>query len=489
MVLEKNKIYFKNTLTKKIEVFRPNKKKTVGMYHCGPTVYNRAHLGNLAAYIFADVLRRFFEEIGYSVTQVINITDVGHLTDDADAGDDKMESQAQKTGEKVSNISEKYTNLFISDLKKLNIRVEKIIFPRATDHIKEQIDMILKMEKAGYTYKTSDGIYYNTQKYSDYGILGGINIQGLKEGARVEINSEKINHTDFALWKFSPINEKRQQEWNSPWGIGFPGWHIECSAMAKKYLGPNFDIHTGGIEHIPIHHNNEIAQSVATDNKILANYWLHINHLMLNGNKISKSLGNVVYIEDLERENIDASVFRYWFLTSHYSSSSNFSWEAIRATQKPFKRIVRLIETQLSRKTNRNLIQKLFGWATKEINQKYFEKALIALKHDMGTPEAIAVVSEIINDDSIDDAVKAKTILKIDKILGIGFEKIANQNITKRTLASKIPEEIINLAEERKIARSNREFIKADSLRTEIINLGYEIIDKDNDYIISKGNS
>lgn len=489
----KNKdIYFKNTLTRRLEIFKPNSQKKVGMYHCGPTVYNRAHLGNLTAYIFADVLRRFFEELGYEVKQVINITDVGHLTDDANDGEDKMESQAKKTGEKITSIAEKYTNIFVSDLKKLNIDTSKILFPKATEHISEQIDLILKMEKAGYTYKTSDGIYYNTKKYVDYGILGGINIEGLKEGARIAVNSEKINSTDFALWKFSKKDEHRQQEWESPWGIGFPGWHIECSAMSRKYLGPNFDIHTGGIEHIPIHHNNEIAQSVASDNQILANYWLHLNHLMLNGSKISKSLGNVIYTDHLEKENLSIAVFRYWFLTSHYSTSSNFSWEALRGAQKPFDRIVKQISNHLSKNNNSNFLQKIIRKPFDEIDKIYYEKALSALKHDMGTPEAIAVISEIINDVNLKEDVKAETILKIDKILGIGFEKIAQEllvkNEIKNKLGVKIPNEIIELAEMRKKARLNKDFEAADNFRKQIMEKGYAIVDKNENYEINKSN-
>lgn len=466
MDLKKHKIYFNNTLSGEIETFIPNRRKKVGMYHCGPTVYNKAHVGNLCAYIFADVLRRLFEEQGYEVNQVINITDVGHLTNDRDDGDDKIESESKKTGETAVSIAQKYTDLFFQDLRNLNIEVDKITFPKATDHITEQIELIQTIEKNGFTYKISDGIYFDTKKFEDYGKLGGIDLEGLQAGARVELNAEKRNPTDFALWKFSKTDKKRQQEWNSPWGVGFPGWHIECSAMSKKYLGMNFDIHTGGIDHVATHHNNEIAQSQAADGQLLANYWMHVNHIMLNGQKISKSIGNVVTIDEFAQKNIPPAVFRYWYLTSHYGTSANFTWETITSTQKAFDKIVNLIsETKQSKK----------------INKKYYKKALKELNHDVGTPEAIAVIWEIINDNSLEKDEKVSTILKIDNILGIGFA-LESKKIQDKP--ENIPNEVIKLAEQRKTARLNKDFDTADSLRSKINELGFGIKDIGENYAI-----
>src|SRR3989344_3937428 len=264
-------IYFYNTLTQKKEEFRVLKLPEVRMYNCGPTVYDFAHIGNLFSYVFADTIKRVLIYNGLEVRQIINITDVGHLTGDnegdADSGEDRIEKGAKREKKTAREITEMYTNAFLEDLRLLNIDVESITFPRATDHIAEQIAFIETLTEKSYTYKTSDGIYFDTSMFRDYGKLGNINIKGLEEGSRVAVNPEKRNSTDFALWKFSKPEEQRQQEWPSPWGIGFPGWHIECSAMSTKYLGKSFDIHTGGIDHIPVHHNNEIAQSEAATGK------------------------------------------------------------------------------------------------------------------------------------------------------------------------------------------------------------------------------
>lgn len=285
-------LFLFNTLTRKKEKFVPLKDKLVTMYNCGPTVYERPHIGNLRAYIFADTLRRVLEFNGYKVKQIINITDVGHLTSDADTGEDKIEKSAQEKQKSAFEIARFYEDLFKQDLNKLNIK-KPFKFPRATEHIKEMINLVQILEKKGYTYKTSDGIYFDTSKFKNYGKLAGLDKKNLKPGARVEVNPEKKNPYDFALWKFSPKDVKRQMEWKSPWGIGFPGWHIECSAMAMKYLGTTLDIHTGGIDHIDIHHTNEIAQSESATGKKFVRYWLHCNFLMVEGQKMSKSLGNI----------------------------------------------------------------------------------------------------------------------------------------------------------------------------------------------------
>jgi cysteinyl-tRNA synthetase len=278
-----------NTASRKVEDFKPIKDGEVGIYSCGPTVYHYAHIGNLRAYVFADILRRSFVSADYKVKHIINITDVGHLVGDGDGGEDKLEKGAEREGKSAWEVAKFYTDSFMEDLQSLNIDTNEYTFPRATDNIKEQIGLISALEIDGYTYKTSDGIYFDTSKFSHYGDFAHLNIEGQKSGARVEENKEKKNITDFALWKFSPALEQRQMEWDSPWGKGFPGWHIECSAMSMKYLGNHFDIHTGGIDHIPVHHTNEIAQSECVTGEKYVNYWMHVNFLHDSTGKMSKS--------------------------------------------------------------------------------------------------------------------------------------------------------------------------------------------------------
>ncbi|MBP9763352.1 MAG: cysteine--tRNA ligase [Candidatus Pacebacteria bacterium] len=453
------KTFFHNTLSGEIELFEPIKTGEVSMYHCGPTVYSKAHIGNMRAYIFADILKRFFLYQGYKVNQVINITDVGHLTDDGDGGDDKVEKKAREAKLRAQDIINEVTKYFFDDLKLLNINTENTLFPKATDHIKEQIEMIQILEKKGHTYQTSDGIYFDTSTYPPYGKLGNINLENLKEGARVEINEEKKNPTDFALWKFSKLEDKRQQEWESPWGIGFPGWHIECSAMSKKYLGETFDIHTGGIDHIPVHHNNEIAQSESANGKEQANFWLHFKHILINNEKISKSLGNDIYIDDLLKKNISPLAYRYWLLTADYKTQINFTWEALIASKTAYEKLV----IQISNFEKGG-----------EINSTYKDKFLKSLNDDLNTPQAIATIWELLKNSSVSEKDKKATILDFDKVLGLNLEAISN-------LASKIqinvPDTVQQLINEREQSRKIGDFIKADALREMIIDEGYDIKD------------
>ncbi len=453
------KTFFHNTLSGEIELFEPIKTGEVSMYHCGPTVYSKAHIGNMRAYIFADILKRFFLYQGYKVNQVINITDVGHLTDDGDGGDDKVEKKAREAKLRAQDIINEVTKYYFDDLKLLNINTENTLFPKATDHIKEQIEMIQILEKKGHTYQTSDGIYFDTSTYPPYGKLGNINLENLKEGARVEINEEKKNPTDFALWKFSKLEDKRQQEWESPWGIGFPGWHIECSAMSKKYLGETFDIHTGGIDHIPVHHNNEIAQSESANGKEQANFWLHFKHILINNEKISKSLGNDIYIDDLLKKNISPLAYRYWLLTADYKTQINFTWEALIASKTAYEKLV----IQISNFEKGG-----------EINSTYKDKFLKSLNDDLNTPQAIATIWELLKNSSVSEKDKKATILDFDKVLGLNLEAISN-------LASKIqinvPDTVQHLINEREQSRKIGDFIKADALREMIIDEGYDIKD------------
>jgi cysteinyl-tRNA synthetase len=460
-------IHLYNTLSGKLEEFKPVKKGVVSMYHCGPTVYNRAHLGNMRPYVFADVLRRFFEYHGFEVNQVINITDVGHLTDDGDDGIDKVEKSAKEQKKTAKEITEDYTNKFFNDLDLLNIDKSKIKFPKATEHIEEQIEMIKQLEVKGFTYRISDGIYFDTSKFKDYGKLGNIKIDQLKEGARVEKNKEKKNPTDFALWKFSKPEENRQQEWPSPWGTGFPGWHIECSAMSKKYLGETFDIHTGGIEHIPTHHNNEIAQSESITNKPQANYWLHHNHILIENQKISKSLGNTLFLEDLEKEDISPLAYRYWLLTGEYRTLMNFSWQSGMAAQKAYQRLIRILVSS----PDNGVIEK-----------KYQEKFIEYLDDNLNTASAISVIWDLIKDSSVKDEDKKTTIFNFDKIFGLNLEAVSN---LAKKLQENTPENIKKMAEERELARKAKNFQKADILRDMIEEDGYSVKDTEEGFEIS----
>jgi cysteinyl-tRNA synthetase len=446
-------IYFKNTLTGTIEEFKPldPQSKLVGMYNCGPTVYGKPHIGNLRAYIFADLIKNTLIYNGYKVNQVINITDVGHLVSDEDEGADKVEEQAKKESIRAQDITKRYTQDFLNALQALNIDTSTIQFPKASDHISEQIEMIQNLELKGYTYIISDGVYFDTSKFADYGKLGNINLAGLKEGARVDINIEKKNNTDFALWKFS--KEARQQEWNSPWGLGFPGWHIECSAMAAKYLGDTFDIHTGGIDHIPTHHQNEIAQSVCTHNKPLANYWLHVNHITIDGKKISKSIGNTLYLEDLEQEKIQPTDYKYLLYTAHYSTLLNFTIESAHAAK------------------NARYIIKNFIINTKDggkVIESYKQEFLSYINNDLNTAKAIALLFTLIKDKIITDEDKRATILDFDTVLKLDL---------LNDVVIGIPQNILELAQRRKNARDNKDFALADALRIKIEELGFEVKD------------
>jgi cysteinyl-tRNA synthetase len=456
-------IYLKNTLSGIVEEFKPIDSKKIGMYNCGPTVYGKVHVGNMRAYIFADLIKNILIYNGYPVHQVINITDVGHLVSDNDEGADKVEEQAKKEHIDATVITQKYTEYFMEKLKELNIDSSTIDFPKASDNISEQINLIKVLEEKGFTYTTSDGVYFDTAKFPAYGELGHIDIKGLQEGARVESNSEKRNATDFALWKFS--KEARQQEWESPWGVGFPGWHIECSAMASKYLGDTFDIHTGGIDHIPTHHQNEIAQSVCAHDAPLANYWLHVNHITIDGKKISKSKGNTVFIEDLIEKNISPIAYKYWIYTSHYSTLSNFTFESVQASQVALQKLYSFIE-----KTDKG-----------NINTNYKEKFTSLINNDLDTAKGIALLWELLKDTTVSDEDKKATIINFDEVFKFGLSEIK-----KKTFI--VSQEVSELAEKRKVARLNRDFALADALREEIERQGFVLKDVDTEigYTIEK---
>ena len=452
-------IYLNNTLTRKKEKFVPIKKEEVGIYSCGPTVYFFPHIGNMRAYVFADVLRRSLEYSGLKVKQVINITDVGHLTSNQDSGEDKIEQTAKKEGKTAGEITKFYEEAFYKDLADLNIEIKDTKFPRATEHIVEQIEIIKILEEKGFAYKISDGIYFDTSKFKDYGKLGNINLKEQKEGARVEINNEKKNPTDFALWKFSKPEEKRLQEWPSPWGTGFPGWHIECSAMSRKYLGQPFDIHTGGIDHIPVHHNNEIAQSECAFSVPLANFWLHNEFLTVEGEKMSKSLGNIFTISDLKERGVHPLSFRYWLLTSHYRSPANFTWESVFGAQTAFEKII----VKYSDWVETEYVE----GALNDSDVKQFEEAI---SDDLNTPIVIAILQKVSG---------GAVVNKMDKILGLNIKVLAEQ-------LRDIPDEISKLQEERDNVRADKDWKKSDEIRGTIEQKGYTVFDSSDKSVILK---
>lgn len=447
-----------NTLTRHEEEFAPIEKGQVSMYHCGPTVYDFPSIGNMRSYIFADILRRAFEYFGNEVKQVINITDVGHLVGDTDEGEDKVEKTAKKEGKTAEEIAKFYEEAFHKDLKDLNIETENTKFPKASEHIKEQIEIIKILEEKGLTYKTPDGIYFDTFKFPNYGKLNPHFAKDSAGQARIGENSEKKNPADFALWKFSPSTnldqEKRLQEWESPWGpAGFPGWHIECSAMSRKYLGQPFDIHTGGIDHVSVHHNNEIAQSEAAYGTSLANVWMHNEFLKVDNEKMSKSLGNTFTIDDLKKKGIHPLSYRYWLLTGKYDTPMNFTWEAIEGAQVALEKIV----MEYIRSKNDD---EVFQIAT-NISSKIISDFNTAIADDLNTPIALSLLQQKITYLEID---------KMDKVLGLNIKELSEQ-------IQEIPSEIKDLQKQRDKAREAEDWKLSDDLRDKIEHLGYRIKD------------
>lgn len=473
-----------NTLTRKIEEFKPIHPPHVGFYSCGPTVYDYQHIGNYRTYVGADILQRVLEYNGYKVKRVMNITDVGHLTSQADTGEDKMEKSAEEKKKTVWEIADFYTEDFFAALSKLNIKMPNIVC-KATDHIEEMIALIKRLEFGGYTYRISDGIYFDTSKLKDYGKLAKADIKGLKAGARVEMVSGKKNPTDFALWKFSGDAKRRQMEWDSPWGKGFPGWHIECSAMSLKYLGGAFengnfhgersrtiDIHSGGVDHIPIHHTNEIAQSEAVyrtvhgeaaTGKPFVKYWVHFAFLLVNNEKMSKSLGNFYTQHDIEKKGFDLLDLRYLYLNTHYRSIMNFTWEGIAGAKKALERLREKVSLLRSHLQGEAL-------QTASERDKYEKKFLAAINDDLNMPAALAVVWEMIDDAKLGGCDKLKLIEKFDEVLGLRLPEVSAKK-------EKIPEEILELAKEREKNRKEKNWQKSDQLRQQIEKKGYLIED------------
>ncbi len=452
-----------NTATRSPQEFKPIKKGKVGLYACGPTVYNPPTIGNLRTYVFEDVLKRTLMLLGYKVKHVMNITDVGHLVGDGDEGEDKVEREAAKQGKTAWDIAKHYEKLFDADLTRLNIVAPTgKDRPHATDYIKEQIDLVSRLEKEGYTYHTSDGIYFDTLKFAGYGKLSGQKMDDKEAGARVEINREKRHPADFALWKFSPKGAKRQMEWESPWGVGFPGWHIECSAMSEELLGQPFDIHCGGVDHIPVHHENEIAQSEAAFGKPLANYWLHGEFLLVDGGRMGKSEGNAYTLDDLVAKGFDPLAYRFYCLGTHYRSKLNFTWEGLEGAQNALRKLRHAVRS----------------WEKPKIGCAELEAEFVAaLEDDLNTPKALAIVWKLVDSDYPASA-KAESILKMDEVLGLGLAEHVGKPIN-------IPGDVKTLAEERLIARQSKDWKKSDELREAIKEKGWIVEDTKEGYELS----
>ena len=450
-------IYFYNTLTKKKEKFIPIDSKEVKIYSCGPTVYKDATIGNMRTNIFQDILRRTLEYNGYKVKQAMNLTDVGHLVSDGDEGEDKMIKSAKEEHKTPQEIAEHYTKAFFEDLKALNIEMPEIIC-KATDHIQDMINYVQKLMEKGYAYETSTAIYFDVSKLDKYPVLSNLDVEKQKAGARVKVDPEKRNPYDFALWIKAPANHI--MKWDSPWGPSYPGWHIECSAMGQKYLGEQFDIHTGGIDLIPTHHENEIAQSKGMCGKIPARYWMHGEYLLINGGKMSKSLGNVYLIKDIAERGYNPLVYRLFTYTSHYRNKLNFTWEAIESTAKSYKRLKSGYQAHLNGSEQ----------IEESIIDDYAQRFNSAINDDLNMPLAMSVVWEVIRSEKKSPKL-AELLLKFDTVMGL---KINEEN---KEQVEEIPEEILKLAEERKTARENKNWQESDRLRDLINEKGYEIKD------------
>ena len=460
------KVY--NTLSRKKEDFKELHEGEITMYSCGPTVYNYAHIGNLRTYVFMDLLRRVLLYDGYKLKGVMNITDVGHLTSDGDEGEDKMDKRAKETGKTPKEIADFYTNIFMTDLAKLNISLPEII-AKATEHIDDMIKYVQRLVDSGFAYETSDGVYFDISKFPKYGELSRLNLDEQIAGARVEVNSEKRNPQDFAVWKKAdPIHI---QQWPGPWGMGYPGWHIECSAMSQKYLGEVFDIHTGGVDHIPVHHENEIAQNEALTGKKSVDYWMHGEFMLVNNGKMSKSLGNTYTIASLEEMGYSPMVFRYFCLNAHYRKKLNFTFEGMDSAKVSYERLCAILRSHS------------YGLALVDDDtlngfKKEFDDAI---NDDINIPMALGVLWKMTKLPLTSQVYQLA--LEMDKVLGLSLDKVEDY---LNSLVSDIPEEVVNLAEKRKEAKANKNWAKADELRGKITELGYNVLDSKDGYELKK---
>ncbi|MBI4801020.1 MAG: cysteine--tRNA ligase [Elusimicrobia bacterium] len=459
------KLRLYNSLTREKEIFKPIKDGEAGIYTCGPTVYTYAHIGNMRTYVFEDILARSLKLFGCGVKRVMNITDVGHLVSDADEGEDKMEVGARREGKSARDIAKFYTEAFFKDYKALNCLMPDALCP-ATEYIKEMTELVLALEKKGFTYRTGDGIYFDTSKLPDYGKLAGkSHIEGIKEGARVGVNAEKRNPCDFALWKFSPPGGKRQMEWPSPWGTGFPGWHIECSAMAMKHLGETIDIHCGGEDHVAIHHTNEIAQSEAATGKPFANYWLHGRFLVMgDSGKMAKSAGEFLTVSMLPEKGYAPLAYRYYCFLTHYRKQLEFTWEALDASARALTALRELTARLMDE------LSKKGPPPPAEVNSAGFLKFTEALADDLNIPQALAALWGAVRNPALSPAEKLAFIRIADEVLALDLMKTPAP-------ALELAPELMALVREREAARKNRDFKKSDELRKALFEKGVAVED------------
>lgn len=455
---------FYNTLTRKKEDFVPiHCDKKVGLYACGPTVYHYAHIGNLRTYVFNDILRRGLKYLGFEVNHVMNITDVGHLTSNADSGEDKMLKGAKREKKTVWEIAKFYEDAFMTDIERLNIEKPETT-PKATDHIKEMIEIIEKIEKNGYTYVAGGNVYFDTSKFKSYCELGRLNLKELEKGSRVEKDKNKKHHSDFVLWFTKSKFDSQEMKWDSPWGIGYPGWHIECSAMSSKYLGEQFDIHTGGIDHIPVHHTNEIAQSEAAfDNHPWVKYWMHGEFLVIDKAKMAKSGDNFLTLQTLIDKGFDPIIYRYFCLGAHYRQQLNFSFDGMESAKNSYKNLKnRIIEIRNKLKEKKN--------SDIEVKIRCEAEFIDAIKNDLNMPKALAIMQRVVRIKELSNKDKLDLLLDFDKVLGLKIEEMKEEEVD-------VPKEVLELVEKRKLARKEKDWTESDKLRDKIKKLGFEVLD------------
>ena len=463
-----------NTLTRNTEEFKPLNPPNVTFYTCGPTVYDYPHIGNMRTFVTYDILKRTLNFFEYKVKHVMNITDVGHLTGDDDTGEDKLEKGAEREKKSVLEIAQFYTNIFYKYIEELNITLPDITC-KATEYINEMIELVKVLEQKGYVYETKNAVYFDISKFKNYGKLSRQKLEDKIKGARQEvyIDENKKNPADFALWmKTVGRFKKHELFWNSPWGNGFPGWHIECSAMALKHLGNTIDIHAGGVEHIPVHHENEIAQSESATGKPFVRYFIHCEHLHVYGKKMSKSLGNFFTLDDVKNKGIEPLALRFLYLQTHYRQQMNFTWESAQAAQEAYRNLKEII-LSLKKTALHNSI--LSQENLKKID-KYNLEFDNSISNDLQFPKAIAVMWNMIKSD-ISAKDKLELLLKFDQVLGLGLNKVKDYEISDK---------IKSLLKERERARKDRDFDKSDEIRRKIKEMGFEIKDKLQGFEIKK---